>query len=332
MVAMSGGVDSSVAAALLKKQGCDVFGVFMRLNDFSKESEKRAKKVAIILNIPFRVLNLRKEFKKRVIDYFVEGYKKGITPNPCVVCNKEIKFGLLMEKALGMGVDLVATGHYSRFDGKNLLRGVDDEKDQSYFLWGLGQKRLGHVLFPLGNYKKDEVRKLAKKMKLPVFNAPESQEICFVKNDINSFLKKYIEPKPGNIINPEGKVLGKHEGLPFYTIGQRKGIKLAGGPYYVINKDIKRNNLVVSKNNKDLLRKEIIVKDASWICGAPPKMHLKIKAKIRYRSKSVSAIITKNLKSKALILRFISPQRAATPGQSAVFYLGQKLLGGGIIC
>lgn len=360
IVAMSGGVDSSVAAALLKKQGFDVFGIYMKLNDFSKESEKRVGQVAKILNIPFYVLDLRREFKKRVINYFIEGYKKGITPNPCVVCNKEIKFGLLMEKALSLGADYVATGHYAKktynlqLKTCNLLKGNDKEKDQSYFLWKLNQRQVRRILFPLGNYTKAKVGGLARKLKLPAFDAEESQEVCFIKNDINDFLKKYIKSKPGNIIeNPafaselrrgepafvslklrrgEGKILGKHDGLAFYTIGQRKGIRLSGGPYYVINKDIKNNNLIVSKNKRDLLKKELVVKDVNWISGNTPKLPLKVGVKIRYRHEAVPAILTCNLKLKTYNLRFVRPQRAITPGQSAVFYGGQELLGGGIIC
>jgi len=355
-VAMSGGVDSSVAAALLKKSGYDVSGFFMRLNNFSSEAEKRAKKVTEILNIPFYVFDFRKEFKKKIINNFLEEYKKRITPNPCVVCNKEIKFGLLLEKALKLGADYVATGHYARLwqAGQNfkLLKGKDKKKEQSYFLWQLNQKKLKYILFPVGNYTKSHVRKLAKKFNLPTFETPESQEICFVpktinpfrgqrglteiqrkktSNGVNDFLKKYFKENPGQIIDTRGKSLGRHEGLFFYTIGQRKGIKLSGGPYYVLDKDLRKNLLIVTKNERDLYKKELALRSANWILGKEPKLPLKIKAKIRYRQEPGFATLTYNLKLKTYNLKFDKPQRAITPGQSAVFYRGNEVLGGGII-
>lgn len=362
IVATSGGVDSSVAAALLKRAGYDVVGVFIKFwfsgkeNEnrcCSSESEKRARRVAKILNIPFYVFNFEKEFKRRIVDKFLDGYKKGITPNPCVVCNKEIKFGLLLEKALKLGADYVATGHYARlrrefpislshsrsenfqFSKYKLLKGRDKNKDQSYFLWQLNQKQLKHILFPVGDYTKTEVRKLAKRFNLPTFETPESQEICFVPKDINDFLKKYLKPKPGPIAEQVHcgvkKIIGQHSGLHFYTIGQRKGIKLPGGPYYVLDKDLKKNCLIVTKNEKDLLKKELIVKNVNWTSGNLPKLPLKVKARIRYRHEPNMVTLTKNLRSKILNLKFVRPQRAITPGQSAVFYRGEELLGGGII-
>jgi tRNA-specific 2-thiouridylase len=328
-VAMSGGVDSSVAAALLKKDGFNVEGVFMRLNGFSQESEKRAKRVAEILGVPLRVLDLRKEFKKRVIDYFINGHKKGITPNPCVVCNKEIKFGLLLEKALKMGADYVATGHYARVEDRrweaeggkrklhsayySLLSGADGAKDQSYFLWKLGQKQLKHILFPVGNYTRKEVEKIAGKLKLPFNGVRKSVEVCFIPEATEKFLEKHLKMMPGEIADAQGKKIGKHKGLPFYTIGQRKGIGLAGGPYYVVGKDIKKNILIVSKNEKDLLKKELAVKDVSWTGGKVPKLPLRVEAKIRYRHEAVSATLVYSLQLKFYKLRFVRPQRAVTP-------------------
>jgi len=372
VVAMSGGLDSSVAAALLKKAGFEVIGVFMKLADLPKfrESEKRAKKIAKILKIPFLVSDLRKEFKKRIVDYFLEGHKKGITPNPCVVCNKEIKFGLLLEKALALDADFIATGHYAKKKEElnfstgvekvnyKLLKGGDKNKDQSYFLWMLNQEQLKRVLFPIGDYTREEVKKLAKKFKLPVLKARKSVEICFIKTTlgeedksssspfakarVNDFLSKYLKSKPGQIVDVRGKVLGKHRGLHFYTIGQRKGIGLPGGPYYVLNKDLKKNLLIVTKNEKDLYKKELIAKNVNWISGKEPhlrqgfggqvKFPLKIKAKIRYRHQSALAVITKTLNPKTYTLKFEKSQRAITPGQSVVFYRGEELLGGGIIC
>jgi len=345
IVAMSGGVDSSVAAALLKRAGFEVIGVFMKLVDVPRfrEGKKVARKVAKNLKIPFLVLDLRKEFQKRIINEFLKEYRAGGTPNPCVVCNKEIKFGLLLEKALALNADYVATGHYARLqkkkDGIHLLKGKDKEKDQSYFLWQLNQKQLKHILFPVGDHTKAQVRKLAKKFKLPVLAVPESMEICFIQTpslrslrSVNDFLARHIKQKSGKIVDTKGKILGYHQGLAFYTIGQRKGIRLSGGPYYVVDKDFKKNLLIITKKENDLFKKELIAKKVNWIFGKKPKLPLKIKAKIRYRHTAVSAIITKALNSKTYHLKFNRPQRAITPGQSVVFYQGQELLGGGIIC
>jgi len=347
---MSGGVDSSVVAALLKKRGHNIIGVFMKFwveskkDEFishwnrccSLESENRARQVANILDIPFYVFNFEKEFKKKVVDYFLKEYKEGRTPNPCVVCNKEIKFGLLLEKALSLNIDYVATGHYVQSQQEKnkiqLFRGKDKIKDQSYFLWQLNQKQLRHILFPLGKYTKTQVKKLAKKFKLPVINIPESQEICFVQGELNSFLERNIKIKPGKILNIDGKKIGEHKGLPFYTIGQRKGIRLSGGPFYVVDKDLKNLN---------------------WISDNKLK-NFKVNAQIRYGHKPVIAYLdfyeqgstifkkTKNSTSNIKVI-FNKPQRAITPGQSIVFYSpaqiskklesgkNEELLGGGII-
>jgi len=368
---MSGGIDSSVSAALLKRaaepkdfkkifgrptpkgfRGFNLTGVFMKLNDFSKDSEKRARKVAKILKIPFYVFNFEKEFKKRIVEYFLKEYKKGLTPNPCVVCNKEIKFGLLMEKALALDADFIATGHYARIKSSanseyitnkrirkfensrrirySLIKAQDKEKDQSYFLWKLNQKQLSRILFPVGNYTRREVEVLARKFKLPILSAKKSVEICFIPKTVEDFLKKYLKEKPGRIIDKKGKVLSEHQGLWFYTIGQRKGIKLPGGPYYVIAKDFRKNLLVISKNKKDLAKKELTAKNVNWILGEEPRFPLRIKAKIRYRHESVPATLYK-LKTNNYKLIFRKPQLAITPGQSIVFYRGDQLLGGGII-
>lgn len=337
LVAMSGGVDSSIAAALLKKEGFDVVGVFMKLANLSnfKESEARAEKIAKILKIPFKTLDLRKEFKGKIIKPFLKAYEKGITPNPCVVCNKEIKFKFLLETALKLDADFVATGHYAKIQKRKdklyLLKGKDENKDQSYFLWKLSQKQLKFILFPVGNHTKDEVKKKAKKLRLPVFDIKESQEICFIQTTIGDFLKDYMKLKPGNIVNINGGVLGRHQGLFFYTIGQRKGIKLPAGPYYVSNKDLKHNILIVTKNEKDLLKKELLVKNVNWILGKSPKLPLRIKAKIRYRHKTALASIYK-IKNNKYKIKFKKAQRAITPGQSVAFYQKDELLGGGIIC
>ncbi|XOB42256.1 MAG: tRNA 2-thiouridine(34) synthase MnmA [Candidatus Nealsonbacteria bacterium] len=343
VVAMSGGVDSSVSAALLKEAGFDVIGVFMKFwagDDLnkeynrccSKEAEKRARKVADVLKIPFYVIDFKKEFKRRIVDSFLVAYKKGITPNPCVVCNKEIKFGLLLKKAKSLGADFIATGHYARIKKEDgllaLIKAKDKEKDQSYFLWKLNQNQLKHILFPVGGYMKSEVRKMAKDFKLSVSDVPESQEVCFIPRTTNAFLKKYLKIKPGRIVSVKGKVLGEHQGLWFYTIGQRKGIKLPKGPFYVVAKDKKKNLLIVSKNKKDLYQKQAVLKEVNWISKKVPKL-LKIKAKIRYRQKLAKARIVK-IKNR-YVLRFDKPQKAITSGQSAVIYDKNKVLGGGII-
>lgn len=360
VVAMSGGIDSSVAAALLKKTDFNIIGVFMRFwmasekngligtwdRCCSLEAENRARKVAQILNIPFYVFNFEKEFKRKVVNYFLDGYKNGITPNPCVVCNKEIKFGLLLKKALILGTDFVATGHYARLKNyylkKNpggekvkwkLFRAKDKEKDQSYFLWKLNQKQLKHILFPIGNYTRDEVRALAKKFKLSfLLDIPKSMEICFIPNaDLAGFLKTQIRSDKGKIISIDGQIVGEHEGLHFYTIGQRKGIGFSKGPYFVLDKDLKNNSLIVTKNKEDLYKKELIAKNVNWISGKKPKLPLIVKSEIRYHQLPVVTKVIDDKKSKVYRLKFKSAQRAVTPGQSVVFYKNNEVLGGGII-
>ncbi len=356
VVALSGGLDSSVAATLLKKTGFEVVGIFMKFwsepekdglvgisnRCCSSEAEMRARKVAKILKIPFYIFNFEKEFKKRIVDCFLDSYKRAWTPNPCVVCNKEIKFGLLLEKALKLNADFVATGHYARkreIKDKGsktiykLLRAKDHQKDQSYFLWMLNQDQLKKILFPIGDYKRSEVESLAKIFKLDfLLKVKKSTEICFIQKTVNDFLRKYLKEKPGKIVDVQGKIVGQHNGLWFYTIGQRKGIKLAGGPYYVLDKNLKNNVLIVTKNEKDLYNKELIAKNVNWLSGREPSIPLKVKVKIRYRSNFALAKITKKLKDKSYKLIFEKPQRAITPGQSVVFYQKDELLGGGIIC
>ena len=334
LAAMSGGVDSSMAAALLKAKGYYVIGVFFRLHNYFKESEEKAEKIAKKLNIDFYVFSYQKEFKEKIADYFIDANKKGLTPNPCVVCNKKIKFNLLFESLSKFKADYIATGHYVRklaVKDKNskivykLFKAKDSRKDQSYFLWQLNQKILQKTLFPIGDYQKDQVKKTAKKLGFSI-NGPESQEICFINGRAEAFLKKKIGVKKGNIVDKKGNILAEHKGLWFYTIGQRKKIKLSGGPYYVIEKDIKNNTLIVSKNEKDLLRGELKFKDSNWILGKKPKFPLEIEAKIRYHHKPAKAVaIDKNH------LIFEKPQKAITPGQSVVFYHNSELLGGGVI-
>ena len=341
ILGMSGGVDSSVAAAILKKEGYDVVGVFMKFwkpgnggqnRCCTLESEKNARKVSKKLNIPFYVFNFEKEFKKIIVDCFLREIKKGITPNPCVICNKEIKFGLFLEKAFKLKADYIATGHYARVKYKGgkyrLLKGKDKNKDQSYFLWKLSQKQLKNILFPIGDYKKNEVRALAKKLNLPSSDSLESMEVCFIPKKIDDFLKKHIGYLPGDIADNKGKKIGKHKGLWFYTIGQRKGIKLPNGPYYVFCKDIKKNILFITKDIKNLFKKEALVENVNWINKT--SFPLKVRSKIRYNQKDFSSIVEKHKKEK-LIVKFLKPQKAVTPGQSIVFYKGNELIGGGII-
>jgi tRNA-specific 2-thiouridylase len=370
-VALSGGVDSAVTAAILKEKGYQVSGVFMDLipkkKEFSKAREnfqkakKSAEKISKVLKIPFSVLDLSKEFEIQVIDSFLNEFQKGRTPNPCIVCNQKIRFNIFLKKMREKGADFIATGHYVRLWRKirnpkseirnyqfKLFRAKDKEKDQSYFLYNLKQNQIKHLLFPLGNLTKKEVRKLAQKNNLPVQDQPESQEICFVADkNISSFLSQRLKNKPGNIITASGEKIGEHHGLIFYTIGQRKEIGIGGtGPYYVVEKNFKNNNLIVSSDPNDplLYKKELIAKKVNWIFGKEPKLPLKIQAKIRYRQKTAAAVLTQNseLKTQNRNLKlknekqykvvFKNPQRAITSGQSVVFYKKNKeLLGGGII-
>ena len=363
---MSGGVDSSVAAALLKEQGYEVTGVFMKNWSDSRffkdktmcpwvEDQEDARKAAAVLGIPFYTFNFEKEYRDRVVKYMLDGYKKGITPNPDVMCNKEIKFGIFFKKALELGADFVATGHYARRrEIKNqkskikiheLLAGADLNKDQSYFLWTLTQKQLARTLFPIGDYAKPEVRAMAKKFGLANAEKKDSQGLCFVGEvDVFEFLKSKIKPKRGKIMTAGGKDVGEHEGVMFYTIGQRHGIGSPGGgtAYYVAGKDIKKNILYVAegKEDKSLYKDELTVAGAHWISGVKSRMPLKCQVRIRYRQPLQEARITNyelRIKNKTIIhnskfiIQFKEPQRAVTPGQSIVFYDDDMVLGGGTI-
>jgi len=331
--AMSGGVDSAVAAGLLKDAGFEVIGIFARLLGGKNEDKARVAAVCEKLKIPFRAVDLRAEFRKRIVEKFLQNTKKGLTPNPCVFCNQEIKFGLLMDAALKFGTDYFATGHYCRIkktkDGiHHLLKGKDKEKDQSYFLWRLKQKQLEKIIFPLGIFEKSEVKDLVKFWNLPVKNNSESQNVCFTCGDTANFLQQHLGKNPGDIIGAESKkIVGQHDGLWVYTIGQRKGIGLSSGPFYVVGKNFAKNRLIVSKN----LPVGNIVKltDVNWISAAAPNLPIKIKAKIRYRSKAAAAVLDRI--GKDHILQFATPQFAPTPGQSAVFYDRGEIIGGGAI-
>lgn len=348
--AMSGGVDSSVAAALLKKQGYEVIGIFMKLwsdkearTDLvreniccSVEAATAARAVANQLKIPFYVINLQKEFKKAVVDYYVKEYEEGRTPNPCVICNRDIKGEVLMRKALEMKADYLATGHYARIskcemrNGRceyKLLQAIDQNKDQTYFLWTLTQKHLSRLLFPIGNYTKPDVRKMAAAWRLPTADRKESQGVCFIPDrDICGFLRRYGKDltKPGKVIDKTGKVLGMHTGLINYTIGQRERLGI-GGPraYYVVQLDSKKNVLVVS-DEKDLYRKTLIGSNVNWIRPIKFEGISNIGAKIRY-GHPINSCEINALGSKKIKVSFKESQRAITPGQSIVFYLSRPV-------
>ncbi len=342
---MSGGVDSSVTAALLKQQGFDAIGVFMKnwSEDFGDygctwaEDAEDARKVAEVLGIPFYIWNFEKEYYDKVVEYFLKEYEAGRTPNPDVMCNSEIKFKVFLDKALALGAEYVATGHYAQVkfeDGYyKLLKGIDPAKDQSYFLYTLKQHQLSKVIFPIGSMRKSEVRKLAQKFKLPNFAKKDSQGICFIgKINVAEFLKEHVKARVGEIVNPSGETLGQHSGLPFYTIGQREGMGLGGdGPYYVVAKDFDANKLIVSNDKKDsiLWRSEFTVGELSWT-NKEPNFPLKTGVAIRYHHPDFAGLI-EMAESGKLRITFDTPQRAITPGQSAVIYKGDELLGGGVI-
>lgn len=345
--AMSGGVDSSVSAALLKRTGFDVTGVFMKCWEddvgFTKshmgqctaeDDEMWARRAAAKIGVPFYSVDLTKEYRQRVVDYFVSEYEGGRTPNPDVMCNREIKFGVFYDWAIDeFGADYIATGHYARRVGISLLKGVDPNKDQSYFLWAVPREKFKNVLFPVGGYHKSEVRKLAQKFGLPNAKRPDSQGICFIgKVEVGAFLRNYIQDKPGIILDLKGKTVGAHNGLHFYTIGQRQGINIGGGPpYYVAQKNYAKNTLIVAREyDAELFQKNLTAASLNWI-ARKPKLPFRCKMKLRYRQADQDAIIKSEDRDAAVYVEFREPQRAVTPGQSAVFYKGDKLIGGGVI-
>lgn len=351
MAALSGGVDSSVAALLLKEAGYEVTGVSMIL--WSDESDDRemhcedassrvstrhlpiVEQVCDTLGIELQIVNFESEFKRRVIDYFCQEYATGRTPNPCVACNQYLKFGLLLDYAISSGFDYLATGHYARINRDKdrnvyrLLKGVDDTKDQSYMLYILGQDKLKKLLFPLGEYTKSMVRMIAQAHGLPNADRPASQDLCFITTDYRDFLKRYLQPSPGVIVNSRGEVLGTHKGIMYYTIGQRHKLGLATGePVYVVRIDAKKNVLVVG-SEKELYQSKFVVSRINWISGSAPTEPIKVGVKIRYKTPEQQAILYPE--GEAATIVFQEAQRAVTPGQAAVFYLGDEVIGGGII-
>jgi len=334
-VAMSGGVDSTVAAALLKQAGYEVSGIHARLwpDAEPKDTVSDLKRICRLLGIPFQQVDLEKEFRKLVVDYFSQEYSRGRTPNPCIACNQRVKFGLLMDRVLEMGADYLATGHYARIepvpDGYRLRQATDQDKDQSYFLYMLGQKQLEHLLLPLGEMSKEKVKEMAGEMGLPTVSRGESQDICFIPdNDYRSFIARYISFQPGEIVDIKGKVLGQHQGLAQYTVGQRQGLGLnLPEQLYVIELDAANNRLVVGSRDQ-LLHGVLLASQLSWVSGKAPAGPISITAKFRYKAPEVAAELDINDRAE---VRFEEPQQAIAPGQSVVFYRDELVLGGGII-
>jgi tRNA-specific 2-thiouridylase len=348
-VAMSGGVDSSVAAALLVEQGYPVVGMMLRLwSEPGMEGENRcctpdavaeARRISARLGFPFYALDARELFHQQVVQSFLDGYSSGKTPNPCMVCNLQIKWGFLMEKVRSLGAEYLATGHYARLtrgeDGKVILmRGLDGHKDQSYFLSLLDQQQLSHTLFPLGEMQKSEVREIARRFSLEVASKPDSQDLCFLgSQDYRQFLSRHAPEvnRPGPIVNSKNEALGIHQGLAFYTIGQRKGLEIAlPDPVYVLSKDYQSNRLIVGGEN-ELGQRELYAEKMSWIAGNPPQGPLLLQAKIRYRAKLVPVTVTPLEDGSRAHALFEDCQRDITPGQYVVFYNNDIVLGGGII-
>jgi tRNA-uridine 2-sulfurtransferase len=339
-VGMSGGVDSSVTAALLKEQGFNVVGVFMKnwskdLPGFPcpwKEDYQDAKRVAVQLGIDFKMYDFETEYHQKVVDYMIEGYKAGRTPNPDIMCNQEVKFKLFLETAREDGADLIATGHYAKTQDGRLLQAKDKNKDQTYFLYRVTEEALNTTLFPLGDYTKSEVRELAEKFGLITAGKKESMGICFVgKVGIKEFLQQYVTTKPGVIIEQNGMVVGEHDGAIFYTIGQRHGLNVGGGlPYYVTGKNMDKNEVYVTNdlNDGSLWSKQLKLTDVHWINGAP-EPDTTYQVRTRHRASLVDAKLVST--GEITELKLNDEIRALTPGQSAVLYDGEYCLGGGIV-
>ena len=348
-IAMSGGVDSSVAAALLVERGYTVIGMMLRLwSEPDSERSNRcctpdsmamARRVASNLSIPFYVLDARQLFYNAVVKSFIHDYTHNLTPNPCITCNRIVRWEFLLNHALSAGADFLATGHYARLTQNSqlsyqLLRGVDSGKDQSYVLHVLTQKQLNHALFPLGEYTKLEVRQMAHKYNLPVAERPDSQDLCFVgaDGDYRQFLARHVPQarRPGEIVDLQGNILGRHDGLAFFTIGQRKGLHIPSPtPLYVLEKDFSRNAIIVGAHDQSG-RDNFFVENVNWIAGEPPDSQFTALVKIRYKAHDIPGVIS-TINSNTIHVKLENPPYDITPGQAAVLYNGEVCLGGGII-
>ncbi len=334
---MSGGIDSTVSALLLKDQGHDLHGFFMNLPlENSAEQVRQVKEVAASIDIPLKIINLDEQFNNLVIDYFIKEYQQGRTPNPCIVCNHTIKFGLLQKTIFSHGMDYMATGHYARIEdsettGKHLKRGLDLGKDQSYFLCRLNAAQLERVIFPLGSWKKDDVRSMAGDSGLINLSQPESQDVCFLKNSLQFFLNSQgVKELEGDICTVNGQVLGRHHGIFHYTIGQRRGLGLPDAtPWYVIALDPERNRVIVGKN-QELFYSSITVDDMIWSAKTPPTFPWQGLVQFRSTQKPVTATVTP-CNDNRWIITCDSPQRAITPGQFAVLYKNNRLIASAVI-
>ncbi len=350
VLGMSGGVDSSVAAYVLKEKGYEVIGLFMKNWEdddengmcTSEEDYADVRRVANLLNLPYFTKNFSKEYKEKVFSEFISEYECGHTPNPDVLCNREIKFGPFLDEAMKMDADYIATGHYCDIEEKEgfyyLKNCADSNKDQTYFLCLLNQKQLSKVIFPLADIKKEEVREIAKKLDLSTAEKKDSTGVCFIgERNFREFLKNYLPMTAGDIVNEEGRVVGKHDGLLYYTLGQRKGLNIGGmkgirgGSWFVIKKDLAKNELIVSQDENKLLSDSCDVVNINWIPFPPKEGDFECEAKFRYRqpNQKVKLILSED-KSSAKVI-FENAQRAITPGQYAVFYKDGYCLGGGMI-
>ncbi len=347
VVGMSGGVDSSVAALILKQQGYDVIGIFMKnwddTDEFgvctATEDYNDVIRVCNQIGIPYYAVNFEKQYWDKVFTYFLDEYKAGRTPNPDVMCNKEIKFKAFLEHAVSLGADYLATGHYARVEFREgeykMLRGVDENKDQTYFLNQLTQDQLSKVMFPIGNIEKSKVRDIAQEANLATATKKDSTGICFIgERNFKEFLSGYLPAQPGNMESLDGEVVGKHDGLMYYTIGQRHGLGIggAGEPWFVIGKDLQRNVLYVGQafHNEKLYSDSIIATDVSWVSNEAKPSSFDCTAKFRYRQPDNGVTVQKLEDGKVKVI-FHEPIRAVTPGQAVVFYSGDECLGGGTI-
>lgn len=350
VVGMSGGVDSSVTAYLLKEQGYDVIGIFMKNWDDTDEfghctaedDFQDVRRVCDQIGIPYYTVNFEQEYMEKVFQYFLDEYKRGRTPNPDVMCNREIKFGELLAKVMDLGADYIATGHYARVayrDGEyKLMRGIDQNKDQTYFLNVLGQEQLSKTMFPIGHLPKQQVREIAEKAGLATAKKKDSTGICFIgERNFREFLQSYLPARPGDIETVDGIVLGRHDGLMYYTLGQRQGLGIGGGvgsgePWFVVDKDLERNVLIVGQgsNHPRLFSTSLIATDVSWVSSCKPEASFRCTAKFRYRQPDQG--VTVHLRDNDTVeVVFDQPQKAVTPGQAVVFYQGEDCLGGGTI-